>query len=524
MSDINSVSSITRSSLYEYAGVLVDLDRIVAGYMTSSQNEKLAKARSLANMIVVMKSIERNGLAGSEELRTLLNNISTRAEAVGAKVDSGASDAQILSAMDTFINDGVTTASDLINNALNPTYWQTNNVPVSIRDSISDFAFFEYYRTADAVMASSMGSLANRIQISENFLKAINKIYLGVTWNPGSQFINTRGELQDSVTTISGTERNFQAYDGENWYDPQYRQTLFAAANVNTTNNTITLAGHGFSNGDQVYYSATNGESGGLIANVTYWVTDVSGDSFKLTSVKNDSSKIIDITSTGGSAQKLERYSFVDSADKTLYVPNHGYSEGNAVVYTSSQPIDGLQTGLTYYVKNVTANSFSLSEVPGGSTIAVKYGLGERANVINSFVKAGNPLFWYDKFQEDKVLQSMVDGVTALKSMVSSGLLPVGSVERTVADQIIAKWEIPYVSGGLGAVSTSSAAARMWSDKTFKKIIEDGINGTSRLNEQSQLDLSRALSNYDYFTRSATTFVSRESESVKSSAQRIKLG
>lgn len=525
MSNITSVSSVTRSSLYEYAGVLVNLDQVVANYSSLSQSDKINRARTLAQTISIMKDIERNGLVATDELRGLLAAVRSRAEPVAAVVNGGGSDAQIVAAMNTFIDNGSTTAASLINNALDPAYWQTNGVPISIRDSISDFAFFEYYRTADAVMASSLGALADRIQASENFLKAINNVYLGVTWNPGADYINVRGELQDKITT-TGSAKTFQAFDGATWNDPTHYLATFAAANVNISSNTVTITGNSFSNGDQVYYNGPNGEAGGLISNQIYFIINKSGDSFQLTSKMGDSTPdyLIDLSSTGGSAQTLERYSFVNSGTDTIYLPSHGFTEGQALVYNSEIPISGLQTGISYYAKNVTTDTFQLATVSGGAAVDVSYGLGsERINAIQSFTPTGPTAYWYTKFQSDKVQQTMMDGITALRTMVLSGVLPMGSIERNIADQILAKWDTPYSSGGFGAISTSSAASRMWSDKSFKKIIEDGINGTSRLNEQSQLDLTRAMQNYDYFTRSATTFVTRESDTVKNAAQKIKM-
>lgn len=521
---VSSISSVTRSSLMEYANILVDLDRIVANYLAATTAEKLNRARSLSSIMAVMRDLQRLGLAGTSELRDLMGAITQRADPVLAKIFSG-TDSELLEAMNAFIlpdSDGVT-AESLINKALNPTYWQTDGQPITIRDSISDFAFFEYYRTADAVMASNMGQLANRIQVSENFLKAINLVYQGVTWNPGAEFINTKGELQDAVSTV-GEPQYFQAKSGSTWNDPTYALLRFNASNVNTSNNTITVTGHGFSNGDQVYYTAPNGNASGLEYQETYWVIDVSGDSFKLTTQKGNSGSIVNITSQGSSDQQLERYSAVDLNANSIYLPSHGFVAGDAVVYQSASPIGGLQSGLTYYVQTATTNTITLASTASGSVIDLSYDLSSNATTTNTFTKAGVSELWYDKFVEDEIGMKMTDGITALKNMLNAGLLPADSIERSVADQIIAKWDTPYSSGGLNAVATSDSAGRMWSDKAFKKIIEDGINGTSRLNEQSQLALTRALSNYDFFTRSASTFATRESDAVKANAQKIRLG
>lgn len=334
---VNLVSnSATRSTLIEYAGVLVDLDKIVTEYSkTAADDLKVQKARTLAGLLYVLRDINRMGLAGTSELMDLSSSILTRSQPLMAVMDNNTSASQIAQAMDNFVYTDLAseTKTDLVNKALDPNQWG----PLSVRDSISDFAFFEYYRKADATVTSTLGVLGNRIQISEKFLKALNNIYAGATWNPGEKFISTNGQLQD----------------------------------------------------------------------------------------------------------------YIDENNQTTQ--------------------------------------------------------------------------WYYKFaNEDQIGTKMSDGISQLQSMVDFGMLPANSIELKTANFILDKWNTSFAQGGYGAVANAESANRMWTDRQFKKVIEDGINGTSRLNEQAQLSISRILATYDFFTRSATNLVSRENDSTRDAARRIK--
>lgn len=536
---VTPVSSVTRASLIEYAGVLVDLDNMIAQYMSSTPAQQLTQAKTLASLMRLLRSIQHLELASSPELANLMQVIIQRAAPVEGAVNSSLGNTAILAAMNTFVNadnSGITGAM-VIENALNPLYWQTNGLGVQIRDSISDFAFFEYYRTADAVIAGTLGSLANRIEISESFIGALNDVYQGVCWNPGDQYINSQGNLQNAVTVATYTsgpnagnpiQQTFNLTTSATSSDPNYQKSNITAIGGNTAFG-ITLSSNitcdkSFSNGDQVYYTTPNGAAAApLIGGTTYWVVG-SGTTFELSATKGGAP--ITITNNG-SLGVLERYSTVDTSANTITIPNHGFTATQQILYTSNIPINGLTSGLTYFIENPTTNTFQLSLTDGGTPIHLGFDLATMQSTVNTFAQVSEVDAWYAHFTDTSngtsIAIQMSNGIAKLTTMLSSGLLVPGSIEYTTANQIITRWNTSFVNGGYEAAATASATSRMWADQTFQQLIQNGISGTSHLNEENQLELTRALATYDFFTRSATNIAQRESDSVKEAASRITL-
>ncbi len=70
-----------------------------------------------------------------------------------------------------------------------------------------------------------------------------------------------------------------------------------APAGVDTTGETITIVGHTFVNGDQIYYESSGTVIGGLTARNYYFIVQVSGDTFKLSSTQGGGA--INLTSQG---------------------------------------------------------------------------------------------------------------------------------------------------------------------------------------------------------------------------------
>jgi hypothetical protein len=330
-------NTATRSTIIQYAQVLVDIDQLIAQYQqqdndSSDTTGDVTKAHTLASLITVLRDMSSTGLANTDSLKDLVAKVIQRAQPVLNALNSK-SPSQISDALAQFASSDINVSGKTaVDSALSPTNWGN----INIQDAISDVAFYEYYRKADANTAATIGTLGNRIQVSEQFLKAMNNIYQGSTWNPGSEFISTNSQLQD------------------------YRDD------------------------------------------------------------------------------------------------------------------------------------------------------------------AGQDHFWYEKFVKDQVSMNMSEGVAQLQTMKDSGLFPVGSIEQTTTDYILSKWNSSYSQGGFQSAANADSANRMWTDREFKKMLQNGIDGSSRISEQNQLSVSQLLSNYDFFTRSSANFVARENDSVVGSARGIK--
>lgn len=145
--------------------------------------------------------------------------------------------------------------------------------------------------------------------------------------------------------------------------------------------NTIFFQDYQFGQGTQSLKSA---ERKNIVTNII--VTD-SGEGYK-----NKKRKVV----TTGISTATNRFDIV----------HHGYETGEIIQYTSeSSPILGLSTTKDYYVRKISENSFSLSEVGTGNTNA-KYFFDK--NIIVDIKSSGDGSFNY------KPISVSVDGTTGI--------------------------------------------------------------------------------------------------------------
>jgi len=174
------------------------------------------------------------------------------------------------------------------------------------------------------------------------------------------------------------------------------------ALEVNLTNDTIGFSSsHKFRNGEAVIYS-TNGSSniGGISTDSPYYVFPVSATIVKLHETYEDAIagiNTVNLTSYGSGSHSLTaiqrkktinsikvtntgsnyktrqvsvNFSNINVASNTINFNDHGYIDGEIVVYTaSSTPIGGLIHGSSYYVTKVNNDKFRLSVVGVGLTV-----------------------------------------------------------------------------------------------------------------------------------------------------------
>lgn len=164
----------------------------------------------------------------------------------------------------------------------------------------------------------------------------------------GSQYkavvINENRLAFDSV---AGSAIYFTSYGSTNL---QYRVEYTAR---NTNANTIEIAGNTFNEGDDLVYSDAGGITiGGLTDAATYYVAFKNSDRFKLSTTKNVFGA--GVTVTGNSSSQ------VDLTGNDISYTSHGFVTGDAVQYTASTPIVGLNSGDIYWVYVINANNFSL--------------------------------------------------------------------------------------------------------------------------------------------------------------------
>ncbi len=195
--------AITRASLYEYVIVLEQIQAIYQAISASASTATpallQAQARQLAALNEELHQMETMSLIGAPLLASLAQNIINKLQPLTVAVYS-AQGGNIASLASSFGSD--TSVAALLQNALNPNNWsQTPGLSGAgyfhILDAPQDYAFYELYRTVEAGMNNSIGLFGNSLQAADEMLQGLNLINTGPTWNPGSDYINTQGMLQD---------------------------------------------------------------------------------------------------------------------------------------------------------------------------------------------------------------------------------------------------------------------------------------------------------------------------------------
>ena len=144
------------------------------------------------------------------------------------------------------------------------------------------------------------------------------------------------------------------------------------ATNVSTTNNTITLTGHGLATGDPVYYYAASNKIGGLNNSKVYYVIAVDANTIKLaiSSSKATAGTAISLTSAPGSDTTQFIYQGVNINNNILFVSSHGFKSGNHIFYKNSgTAISGLSENTKYFVEKIDDNQIQLYSDEARETI-----------------------------------------------------------------------------------------------------------------------------------------------------------
>jgi len=139
----------------------------------------------------------------------------------------------------------------------------------------------------------------------------------------------------------------------------------FGIADVNVATETITIAGHGFVNTDQVVFASSGGLPTGLNSTTPYYIVGATGTTFQVS--LTNGGPAVDITTQGTGIHTVRL-----AGDDTILKNTHGLVDGNEVnmITTGTMP-GGLTEAQTYYVVQSNANTFKLSSVPGGPPIDI---------------------------------------------------------------------------------------------------------------------------------------------------------
>ena len=189
-----------------------------------------------------------------------------------------------------------------------------------------------------------------------------------LTTTTGSELV-TNGEFATDTDWTKGV--NWSISGGVAEYQ-QNIQTFDAddATDTDVSTDTITITGHGFSDGDELKYvvpAAPATALGGLTDGTNYFVVSSTANTFQLAAT------------SGGAAIDLTRNvltfdgddaAVVDVANDKI-VDTNTFTTGDYVTYSNGGGVDigGLTDGANYYIIAASASEFQLSLTSGGAAI-----------------------------------------------------------------------------------------------------------------------------------------------------------
>jgi len=151
---------------------------------------------------------------------------------------------------------------------------------------------------------------------------------------------------------------------------------------VNVVEDTLTISSHGFLVDQPLIYSTGGGTAiTPLVNGSTYYVQEVIDANRIRLKLALTSTNFINLTSAGTGTSHSFIFSTVNAAEDSLYIANHGLTDGQAVRYSNNggTTIPGLTNNATYFIKKIdpsivrlaltnTLNTFANITGPGTGT------------------------------------------------------------------------------------------------------------------------------------------------------------
>ena len=204
------------------------------------------------------------------------------------------------------------------------------------------------YSTGDSVRLTTTTTLPAGLSLLTEYF--IVRISADIFKLATTHYNAMAGTVIDITDTGTGTHSVYALGGGANWYlREDYTRNVpktFATTGVNTTSETITITGHGFSNCHRVVFSSTTTVPGGLTAGTVYFVIRVDVDNIKVaTSYANAyAGTAINLTSQGTGTHTITPYEFFaifcDTAAPVVNDYNTGPSGGAPKFITVGYLVD----------------------------------------------------------------------------------------------------------------------------------------------------------------------------------------
>ena len=207
-------------------------------------------------------------------------------------------------------------------------------VPIERNDSATrNTLYFPNHGLEDgdiATITASQGTLPNPIGNGGQYrVVKVDENRIRLRYSSGSEVDFTTSGSLDLVYNFSCTRQKIDA-------------------------NTISIPNNELNNGDAIVYDADGGTVlGGLVDGTTYYVANKVDDRFLV------ATQSVSVISSASIPNQRSSF-YVDLTNDELQGFTHGFSTGDAVLYSATFPIIGLTNGAIYYVRSVSSSVLTL--------------------------------------------------------------------------------------------------------------------------------------------------------------------
>lgn len=194
-----------------------------------------------------------------------------------------------------------------------------------------------------------------------------------LTTTVGSELVSNGNFATDTNWTKG---KNWSIANGVAVY-AQYKPTFDADSDVivNKGTNTITIASHDFTDGDELTYVVPTGQTaiGGLTSGTNYFVINATANDFQLAATSGGAA--ISLTANNNVIFNADNDAIKNTTTNKIVISNT-FSNGDEVLYkndafggSTSTDIGGLTNNQSYFVVNATSSEFQLAATSGGTPI-----------------------------------------------------------------------------------------------------------------------------------------------------------
>jgi flagellin-like hook-associated protein FlgL len=207
--------------------------------------------------------------------------------------------------------------------------------------------------SADPGLVAGIANLdLGKIYLAENVLQSGTSVGIKLKDVVSGAIIDLDATNANGSFTISKMDTNLVSFTG-----------------ANISANTLNLTGSGFQVNDQVRYTTDNLDPNALQTG-NYFVRSVTTSGINSSiQLNNSSGNLITFGgSTGGGTSSVTLVSRAGSESNAISISGHTYKDGDVIRYTQTNnvnKINGLNINSTYYVTDVSGNSFKLADASG---------------------------------------------------------------------------------------------------------------------------------------------------------------